>query len=105
MQSDLFFRRLLVSPIVFLYGLLLTAGGMIFPITMVCLVSFALLISNGFIWILRFAGCKLEMEDGFIDITRYTGLNHLLGILMPLWLPFYTVVFFVREGKLVGFED
>ncbi len=93
--------RILISPVVFLWGLFLLAAGTLFPVTMIVLISFICLLSEPFIWLFRKTGSYLEAPfDAFFNITGNSALDHFLGATVHLWGAFYITYAYIKTGKI-----
>ena len=92
--------RILLSPFVLFWGLLMTCAMMFFPLTLLCVVTLIHLIAYLFIIMFNNAGAEIEIPDPFINETKSTLVNYILTITIPIWGMFAMVVYFVKTGKV-----
>jgi hypothetical protein len=97
--------RVVLSPLVFICGVILTCVLIVFPLPILCGITFFQLIVYPFIVLLNKAGSEIEIPEPFIDTTNNTLINYVLTITLPLWLAFAVVVYFIITGKLLFITD
>jgi len=98
-------KRILLTPFILIYGLLITLAGTIlaFPLAGITVISLLILLVSPFIWLLNFTlETKIETDDwgfGLFDNTSVIN-DCLLGTTIIIWLPFYVVYIYVVEGRV-----
>jgi hypothetical protein len=91
--------RVLILPIVFVWFLFVYAALVIFPLCIIQMMGLTFLILSPFIWILKKAGAKIEVPEGFIN-TGFIIIDYLATATICFWLPFMMSYYFIKEGEL-----
>lgn len=99
------FIRIALSPIVFILVLMLLLAGLLFPTSIIIMMSIWQLIASPFVGMFRIAGSDIEYSDGFITYSNYYAVNYILGITIILWVPFYAVIQYIKTGRLLVIEE
>ncbi len=94
-------KRILLSPIVFIWGIVIIICCTIFPIP--------LLIGYSIIGIVIEPFCNLLGVKGlepFVEYpSKYNYIGHILGITVYIWSPFLFVYLYILEGEIIGLND
>lgn len=94
--------RVILSPIAFLIGVFIVWGGIIFPTTVIMFFSFVGFVSAPFTYLFNKTGSKIEYIDSIFDgITKYTSVNHFLGLTVLIWFPFYNTYNYIETGEIL----
>lgn len=92
--------RIAMAPFAFLYGVFMVYGGIIFPSTLIIILSIGGFLISPFVWLFNKSGAHLKYVDPLFDITRYSMVNHFLGMTILIWVPFWVAYGYVLTGKL-----
>jgi hypothetical protein len=96
------FLRILLSPIILLYGLFITFGGIIFPTTCIIMFSFFGLVSTPIIFLLKKSGCDLNYLEPIIEeYTDNIFIDHLLGFTILIWGALYITYKYIQTAKVI----
>lgn len=93
-----FLLRVFLSPIIFLWGLVMLAAGTLFPITFLVMISFFGLLLEPFVWLLRKSGADIIGIEPFIDDTGNNALGHFLGFTIHIWGAFAVAYLYIKDG-------
>jgi hypothetical protein len=104
MNQQKVFIRVLLSPFIFLWGLILLLAGSLFPITLLVLISFICLLLEPFIWIFKKIDVNITSIEPFFDITKNNAINHFIAISIHIWGAFYVSYIFIKEGTIFSFD-
>ncbi len=98
-----FLLRIILSPLVFLWGLFLLAAGTLFPLNIIVGLSIMGFMLEPFVWLLKKSGSNISGIEPFIDDTGNNALGHFLGITIHIWGAFAIVYIYLKDGT-IGFE-
>jgi len=90
-------KRMIVSPLIFIYGLFIALNPFLWIISFCSLGSLFL---QPFIWLVRKADTDIKYLECFFDETEYITLNYIIGIFCFVLMPFYIVYIYVKENRL-----
>lgn len=94
--------RIILTPFIFVGGLITVVAGLILPTTMTIIGSFILLIQKLIIDVLNLGlSNKIENTDmSLITPTKSEYLNHILGITVIIWFPFFVCYVWLIKGEI-----
>ena len=104
--SGSFLLRLLLSPLLFLWGCLLLAAGTLFPLPLLVMISVGGMISVPFVWILRKSGSEINYIEPFIcdynDFEKEKNIfrDHFFGATIYFWGAFAVAYYYVKTGEI-----
>lgn len=99
--SARFLLRILLSPIILVWGFVLTCCLMVFPIPLLCGITFFQLIAYPFILLFNVAGAEIEIPEPFVnDVSKSYLVGYLLTLTLPVWGMFAITVYFLLTGKV-----
>ncbi len=81
-------KRILKAPFLFLYYIFICYAGLIFPTTLIIIISIVCLIESFF-------------KEADIPLFYKGRLGHLLGITVIIWGPFYGVYNYIKTGEII----
>lgn len=92
-----FFFRILLCPLVFLWGCFLIAAGLLFPLSIVVCYSFVGLLLEPFVLLFRLCGSEVEGLDprGY---EKYPIIGYFVGTTIPIWGPFAILFYYITTG-------
>lgn len=95
--------RILLSPLIFLWGFFLLFTLTMFPIIpmIVLFIGIFGLLSMPFIWLLRKGGSDIEYIEPFIDEIDNIFLSYLATITVYFWFPLYYTYYYIKTGKFI----
>ena len=98
--------RIILSPFIFIYYSFLIFAGLLFPTTMLIIISLIGLIKIPvFFLINKSIDDEVSLEnEPFIEYSRYIFVNHLIGATVLLWFPFYFTLKYITEGEIINLE-
>ena len=90
--------RIILSPIVFLWGVILIAALSIFPMGLLVMFSVLYFITCPFITLLNLSGANIKRIEGFPFLEDGSDmLNHFLTITVYIWGPFYIMIDYTNQ--------
>jgi len=95
--------RVLLSPLIYLATLGILLAGLIFPITALIIISIWGVVSTPILTLIANSGfeeVRPDWDDAFFVVTKSTTINHLLGVLIHIWLPIYCAIEYILYAKL-----
>jgi hypothetical protein len=104
--SGSFLLRLLLSPLLFLWGCFLLAAGTLFPLPLLVMISVGGMISIPFVWLLRKSGSEINYPEPFIcnynDFEKEKNIfrDHFFGATIYLWGAFAVAYHYVKTGEI-----
>lgn len=104
--SGSFLLRLLLSPLLFLWGCLMLAAGTLFPLPLLVIFSMGGMISVPFVWLLRKSGSEINYPEPFIcnynDFEKEKNIfrDHFFGATIYLWGAFAVAYHYVKTGEI-----
>lgn len=93
-----FIAKILLSPIIFIYGILILIIGSIFPFPIIVIFHFIGLITLPFYFILKLLKINVTEIPPLFE-TKYIVVNYLLGITIYLWFPFLLTYKFIKNNN------
>jgi len=97
--------RIILSPIVYLWGVIIVLAGYMLPLTLLTIFAFGYFITTPFIFLLNLSGSKLTTIEAFpILDNRGDCVNHLLMLTISIWGPFYVMINYIITGEVYS-ED
>lgn len=96
--------RIILCPLIFLYGAFIAIGGVLFPTTILMIFSFYGMILEPIVWLFNKTGSNIKNFDPFIDEYESTFINHFLGFTIIIWLPFYMSYLYISTGEIFNFD-
>ena len=97
--------RILLSPLVFIWGLIVTVGISLFPGILLIFTSFFGLLFAPIAWLLNKSGANVKSIEPLFDQTGNDTVGHSLGLTYFIWAPFSFVYNYIRYGIIIGLED
>jgi len=91
--------RIVLSPFIFIYGILMTLVFSIFPFSLITILGIIFCFICPFIWLYRKTGNNIEYPKGIIH-TRYYFINYMLVSTICIWFPFWIVFNFIKRGEI-----
>lgn len=95
-----FLLRLLLCPLIFIWGCVMLVVGSFFPLPLIVMISFWGLLFEPFIWLLRKSGANIKGIEPFFDCTGNNAINHFLGLTIYVWGAFAIVYFYLKDGTV-----
>lgn len=92
--------RIFLFPCILIYGLLFSSILLLPPFCMLIVYHFIQLIFYPFKLLLNYNGANLNIEEAFINETSSQALNLFLTFTLPVWLPFYITITYIKTGKV-----
>ncbi|MDI9872735.1 hypothetical protein [Flectobacillus roseus] len=93
--------RVILSPIIFLYGCILLIAFTFFPLPMLVLLSMIGIVCEPFIWLLRVSGVEVESIESFFDYPNQSKMiGHFIGLTIYIWSPFFMVYWFIKYAVI-----
>jgi hypothetical protein len=108
--SGSFLLRLLLSPLLFLWGIFMLAAGTLFPLPLLVIFSVGGMISIPFVWALRKSGAKINYIEPFLcdykDFEKEKNIfrDHFLMASIYLWGAFYVAYIYIKTGEIYNPE-
>ena len=108
--SGSFLLRLLLSPLLFLWGVFMLATGTLFPLPLLIIFSVGGMISVPFVWILRKSGAEVGYIEPFFcnyeDFEKEKNIfrDHFLMASIYLWGAFYVTYLYIKTGEIYNPE-
>lgn len=93
--------RIILSPLIFIWGCILLAAGTLFPIPLLMLISLCGLLLEPFIWLLRKSGSNIEGIEPFIELTESKMINHFIGLTIYIWGAFSVAYIYIKDGEII----
>lgn len=115
MRNKKILLRILLSPFIFLYGVLMLLVLTIFPLSFIIPISFVCFVLTPIIWVLRESGSEIKYPEPFIRYPYETLFefkvncnnsvllymrNHFLGIIIHIWVVFAFLYRYIKTGKI-----
>lgn len=91
-------------PFIFTFYLVCILAGLVFPTTLIMLLSFASLLVQPLIWFINLGltgSSKIRYDFPLIEATDSLALNNLLGLTIILWVPFFGAYVYFNEETLL----
>ena len=104
--SGSFLLRVLLSPLLFLYGCFMLAAGTLFPLPFIVLCGVGGMISVPIVWLLRKSGTKIDYPEPFMcdysDFEKEKNIfrDHFFGATIYVWGAFAITYHYVKTGKI-----
>ena len=94
--------RIIATPLVFILCIIIVFGGLIFPTTVLMIISIFELFVQPFIWLInKGLDKKITRDFQLIEFSDNRNLNSLLGLTVLLWFPFYGAYLYWYKGELI----
>jgi hypothetical protein len=101
-----FLIRVALSPLLFLYGIMLLGAGSLFPLPFLIMLSIAGIISKPFVWMLRKGGTDINYIEPFFgnykdfNLEKNIVKNHFIGLTIYFWGAFAVSYHYIKTGKI-----
>jgi hypothetical protein len=94
--------RIILSPLIFVGALCTVVAGLILPTTMTIIGSFMLFFQKLIVDVINLGlSNKIEQSDmSLITPTNSEYLNHILGVTVILWFPFFVCYVWIIKGEI-----
>ena len=96
--------RILLAPLVLLWGTFLVCAGMLFPIPILGIISFFGLLLDLVACIFTLTGTKVERIEPFLYEDGNWSLGHFLGLTLFIWGPFAFTYYYIKTGSIYTLE-
>ena len=104
--SGSFLLRILLSPLLFLWGCFMLAAGTLFPLPLLVMFSVGGMISVPFVWIFRKSGSKINYPEPFMcdynDFEEEKNIfrDHFFAATIYVWGAFAVAYHYVKTGEI-----
>lgn len=92
--------RIVLSPLVFLWGVFLVLAMSLFPLTILVLFSWFAMIACPIIWLLNASGATIKYPEPLTNATQYVFINHFIWATSHVWAPFYIAWEYIKTGRI-----
>lgn len=100
-----FILRIILSPLIFIWGILMLMVGSLFPLPLLVTMSIVGVISTPFTWLLRQSGSSMEYMEPFICDSENENIKmimwgHFLGMTIYFWGAPAIVYQYITTGEI-----
>ncbi len=96
--------RIILSPFIFIYGLLISIAITCFPYCVISMYHFMLIIGYPLMWLISKSTNDWKFPEPFEERTPNLFLNYVISAFVPVIIPFYVTIVFINQGKLITRE-
>lgn len=96
--------RINLSPLIFIYGMLLPLALMFPPMTLIIIYIIGSLFLESLKALFNLLGSNLEYGDFMIlhkeHNLKWLMLDRIVALLVPVWFPFYVTYLYIKDGTI-----